>query len=287
MRLSSLFIVAFGVSLLSYPAMNLPVGEPYFAKKDTKQAEPVPKPTRPKTEFALLNLGETGPPAEVEKNYKIVINIPATRLTLFEDAVAIMEFPIAVGQLAYKTPVMRDQLKELIWNPWWYPPDSPWAKNEKITPPGPRNPLGPVKMPLSDEVRIHGTSKPWSIGQAASHACIRMFSKDAETLAWFIQTHFTDKGDPSYLEKYKKFGSTSFHVKLDRPIPVDIIYKSVAFLDDAIILYPDLYGKTKDVKDIAMWEMFTNGVDPWEFDLSDIKKPSKKAEEISIHKLKR
>ncbi len=285
MRLSSIFLVAFGVGVISYPVMNLPMGEPYFAKDNIKQAEPTPKSTRPKTEFASMVGNEAMLSGPMEKDYRIVINIPATKLTLFENAISILEFPIAVGQLAYKTPVMRDELKEIIWNPWWYPPDSPWAKNEKITPPGPRNPLGPVKMPLSDGVRIHGTSKPWSIGQAASHACIRMFSKDAETLAWFIQTHLTDKGDPSYLEKYKKNGSTSFHVKLDRPVSVDIVYKSVAFIDDAIILYPDLYGKTKDVKDLAMWEMYTNGVDPWAFDLSGIKKPTKKAEEISVHTL--
>ena len=29
---------------------------------------------------------------------------------------------------------------------------------------------------------IHGTDKPWSIGQAVSHGCVRMYNQDAEEL---------------------------------------------------------------------------------------------------------
>ncbi|MDP4181706.1 MAG: L,D-transpeptidase [Bacillota bacterium] len=29
---------------------------------------------------------------------------------------------------------------------------------------------------------IHGTDKPWSISQAVSHGCVRMYSRDAEDL---------------------------------------------------------------------------------------------------------
>ena len=34
-------------------------------------------------------------------------------------------------------------------NPWWYPPNSPWAQGEKPVPPGPNNPLGTRWMGLS------------------------------------------------------------------------------------------------------------------------------------------
>ena len=43
-------------------------------------------------------------------------------------------------------------------NPWWYPPDSPWAAGEKPVPPGPGNPLGTRWMGFSAPgVGIHGT----------------------------------------------------------------------------------------------------------------------------------
>ena len=60
-------------------------------------------------------------------------------------------------------------------NPWWYPPNSPWAKGEKPVPPGPGNPLGTRWMGLSAPgVGIHGTPDDGSIGYSVSHGCIRM-----------------------------------------------------------------------------------------------------------------
>src|SRR3989338_2755559 len=89
--------------------------------------------------------------------YHIIINIPSTKLSVYDEDELVMELPVAVGQAIYKTPTGYNEIKELIWNPWWYPPNADWAKDEEITPPGPANPLGPVKIVLGDEIRIHGT----------------------------------------------------------------------------------------------------------------------------------
>jgi lipoprotein-anchoring transpeptidase ErfK/SrfK len=68
-------------------------------------------------------------------------------------------------------------------NPWWYPPNSPWAAGEKPIPPGPGNPLGTRWMGISSPgVGIHGTPDAASIGYSASHGCIRMRIPDAEWL---------------------------------------------------------------------------------------------------------
>ena len=68
-------------------------------------------------------------------------------------------------------------------NPWWLPPDSPWAAGKKPIPPGPGNPLGTRWMGLSAPgVGIHGTPDDASIGYSASHGCIRMHIPDAEWL---------------------------------------------------------------------------------------------------------
>ena len=50
-------------------------------------------------------------------------------------------------------------------------------------PGGPNNPLGARAMYLyrggNDTMfRIHGTNQPWSIGQAMSSGCVRMFNQD-------------------------------------------------------------------------------------------------------------
>jgi len=90
-------------------------------------------------------------------------------------------FGVAVGQAAYPTPRGLFRIVTKQRNPWWYPPDSPWAKGLKPIPPGPGNPLGTRWMGLNvSGVGIHGTPDAASIGYSASHGCIRMRIPDAE-----------------------------------------------------------------------------------------------------------
>jgi len=285
MRLSSFFIVTFGIGVLSYPVFNLPSGKPFLLDSDLKgkQAEPIPRPDRPKTDFAMLGGGTIQEEAKKDKEYRIIVNIPATKLTVLENENVVEEFQIAVGQPIYKTPTGEDKITQIIWNPWWHPPKSEWAKDEKITPPGPKNPLGPVKMVLNGDIRMHGTTADRSIGSAASHGCIRLHSKDAIKLAWLLQSNLTEKNDPGLLEKYRAHASTSFWVKLPDPIRVNIVYDPLAFVDESIILYPDIYGKIKDVKELAAWKLFSHGIAPWALDLDklpELKRRSSQTVEI-------
>jgi lipoprotein-anchoring transpeptidase ErfK/SrfK len=92
-------------------------------------------------------------------------------------------FGVATGQSIYPTPLGRWSVVVKWRNPWWYPPNSDWAKGEKPVPPGPGNPLGTRWMGLSASgVGIHGTPDDASIGYSASHGCIRMHISDAEWL---------------------------------------------------------------------------------------------------------
>jgi lipoprotein-anchoring transpeptidase ErfK/SrfK len=58
--------------------------------------------------------------------------------------------------------------------------NKPWAEG---MPGGLNNPLGPRALYLYDGekdtmYRLHGTTEPWSIGQAVSSGCIRLFNQD-------------------------------------------------------------------------------------------------------------
>jgi lipoprotein-anchoring transpeptidase ErfK/SrfK len=93
------------------------------------------------------------------------------------------KFGVAVGRPAFPTPRGLFKIVEMQRNPWWFPPDSPWAKGQKPIPPGPGNPLGTRWMGLSAPgVGIHGTPDAASIGFSESHGCIRMRIPDAEWL---------------------------------------------------------------------------------------------------------
>ncbi len=180
---------------------------------------------------------------ESYKDVSININLPSTKLELYIDGKLYKTYPIAIGMGKYPTPIQPFNISQIIWNPWWLPPDSDWAKDAKETPPGPNNPLGPVKMMMENGVRIHGTNKPRSIGHAASHACIRMRNDDAKELAWEIQKRYSEKKDESLLSRYSKNRGQSFYVKLEREVPVNISYKQVVLTEGKLILFPDFYGK--------------------------------------------
>jgi len=113
----------------------------------------------------------------------IVIHRGSNRLYLYNVMRPWRVFGVATGQSQYPTPLGRWTIVVKWRNPWWYPPDSAWAKGAKPIPPGPGNPLGTRWMGLSASgVGIHGTPDDASIGYSASHGCIRMHIPDAEWL---------------------------------------------------------------------------------------------------------
>jgi hypothetical protein len=59
-------------------------------------------------------------------------------------------YSIAVGLPRYATPLGDFALTQITWNPWWHPPKGDWARNEKITEPGPANPWERDLLPLRD-----------------------------------------------------------------------------------------------------------------------------------------
>jgi lipoprotein-anchoring transpeptidase ErfK/SrfK len=117
------------------------------------------------------------------KSAVIVINRALNVLSLYHGTKPWRTFRVATGQYAYPTPRGRFDIVVKWKNPWWYPPNSPWAAGESPVPPGPGNPLGTRWMGLSAPgVGIHGTPKPESIGYSESHGCIRMLIPQAEWL---------------------------------------------------------------------------------------------------------
>jgi hypothetical protein len=113
----------------------------------------------------------------------IVIRRGSNHLQLYDGMRFRRFFVVATGQSQYPTPLGRFRIVVKWKNPWWYPPNSPWAQGQKPIPPGPDNPLGTRWMGLSAPgVGIHGTPSDSSIGYSVSHGCIRMHIPEAEWL---------------------------------------------------------------------------------------------------------
>ena len=215
--------------------------------------------------FSLLLLAtriDGQPVVAPQAGLSIEINVPAFRLDVRADTGILRSFPVAVGMRRYPTPTGDFEITEVHWNPWWRPPDSPWAAKDTITPPGPGNPMGKVKMPLGRALLVHGTSQPASIGTAASHACIRMHNTDAVALAKLLQafagTDVPDAATDSLLRRWRP----NRRIALLSPVPVRIVYHLVELHGDTLVVHPDVYRRGGDtIETDALALLATAGYD--------------------------
>lgn len=111
---------------------------------------------------------------------RIVVDLSQRRLTLYRDGRPVLRAPAAIGSPATPTPIGR------------------FYVNQRLIPPDPRGPWGPGAIGISahsDALRhwvqggpiaIHGTNEPFSIGQPASHGCVRLDNRVLQQL--FSQT---------------------------------------------------------------------------------------------------
>ena len=87
-------------------------------------------------------------------------------------------YPIAVGRAGLETPAGLYDIQWKQTNPSWYVPNSAWAGSlaGKVIPPGPDDPIKARWMAFNGGAGIHGIdpSEYGSIGQNASHGCVRM-----------------------------------------------------------------------------------------------------------------
>lgn len=129
------------------------------------------------------------PGASAQSGLRLEVSLSARELKVIEDGKVSETYGIAVGRPSHPTPTGSFRTGDIIWNPAWNPPPVDWAKDKEYQPPGsPMNPMQGVKIYFQAPYYfIHGTNDPGSIGEAASHGCIRMAPDDAEALAHTIE----------------------------------------------------------------------------------------------------
>ncbi len=113
---------------------------------------------------------------------QIIVSFGDRRLYLITQSGTALSYPIAVPreQSRWQGRTTVSQKRE---NPAWTPTPEMIRENPRLpgwVPGGhPMNPLGVRALYLgSSTYRIHGTDAPWTIGQAVSKGCIRMFNED-------------------------------------------------------------------------------------------------------------
>lgn len=195
-----------------------------------------------------------------QKDLRIVVNLPAFELRLIENEKVVKTYPIAIASPRFKMPMEDREASQLIWNPSWTPPPSDWARNERPFGPGqPGNPLGVLKIRLGGNYLIHGGGDK-SVGQAASHGCIRMRNADVLDLARLIVAARELPVTEEQMDKFEKSNRRQYVVKIDPVIPVEINYETIIAANGRIELYPDVYRRgTNNLENLKV-ALLTSGL---------------------------
>jgi hypothetical protein len=118
----------------------------------------------------------------------VIVRRDVHRLYFYRHGQPIKVFNVATGSRLTPSPRGKFRIVAKYRHPWWYPPDSSWARHRKPIPPGPGNPLGTRWMGISSPgVGIHGTPDPASVGYSVSHGCIRLSIRNAEALFQLVR----------------------------------------------------------------------------------------------------
>jgi murein L,D-transpeptidase YcbB/YkuD len=179
---------------------------------------------------------------------RLVLNVPASRLYVYESGEMTRTYRISVGEPGYETPKGQYRVSEIIWNPWWHPPNSEWARGREVEPPGPDNPMGRVKMFFAPLLYIHGSPEVGMIGRPASKGCVRMLNEEVIELARLIHTYTTPTVGESTLEQLRENEKQTRTFNLSRGVPFEVIYQVAEVRDGNFVIYPDVYGRAQGRK---------------------------------------
>ena len=138
----------------------------------------VPEPTAPEptTDPAAIPSGES-----VEQPVSLLLNLSDRRVYVYRGDTVEVSYPVAIGREGWETPTGEFEIFHQLENPGWTNP-----KTSEVVPPGPDNPLGDRWIAFwtdgTNSIGFHGTPNRESVGQAASHGCVRMYNEDVRQL---------------------------------------------------------------------------------------------------------
>jgi lipoprotein-anchoring transpeptidase ErfK/SrfK len=132
--------------------------------------------------------------ADLRHRYPWIVGVdrPAKDLRLYHRLHLVQRYRIAVGAVGHRTAAGRYEIESKVKNPPWNVPREQWAGRlaGRIIPPGdPDNPLKARWLGFHDGEGIHGTDDLGSLGEAASHGCIRMSVADVKRLYRRVLLH--------------------------------------------------------------------------------------------------
>lgn len=163
------------------------------------------------------------PAPTAENALSMTASLGARTLVVKRGDEIVKEFPIAVGKDKYPTPKGSFSVKRVVWNPAWVPPRSGWARGKAPTAPGTaKNPMKLVKIFFQEpDYYIHGTGAVESLGEAASHGCLRMEPNQAAEVALLVMENSGAAKDWDWVKGILHIGEQR-RMTLSTPTPLTV-----------------------------------------------------------------
>ncbi|MEO0646451.1 MAG: L,D-transpeptidase [Cyanobacteria bacterium J06650_10] len=118
---------------------------------------------------------------EEEAVVSLLLRLGERRVYVYRGDAVAASYPVAVGRPGWETPIGEFEIFHQLTNPGWTNPIT-----SEVMPPGPNNPLGDRWIAFwtdgNNSIGFHGTPNRESVGEAASHGCIRMYNEDVREL---------------------------------------------------------------------------------------------------------
>src|SRR6266508_3571226 len=190
-------------------------------------------------------------PNGIPRDTRIVVNIPAFRMDLFQDGTLLKSYKIGIGYPEFQLPRGFRKAEIIIFNPTWTQPNESWASNPgEVVPAGAKgNPLGPIKIPIGGANLIHGGKPLAKIGTFASHGCVGLTNDEvkdfAKALAEAANTELKEDTIASFLKKKTR----TQVVKLSKVVPVELRYETVVIENGQLHIYRDVYNKNTNTEE--------------------------------------
>lgn len=132
----------------------------------------------------LPGLGQPGrflPAPDPKAGIHLILKLGERRVYVYQKGQVKMSFPVAIGREGWETPIGTHQVIQMQQNPVWQHPFT-----GQLIPPGSDNPLGVRWIGFwtdgTNYIGFHGTPDTASVGQRASHGCVRMYNQDVMKL---------------------------------------------------------------------------------------------------------
>ena len=195
-------------------------------------------------------------PNAIPTDTRVVVNIPAYRMDIFEDGSLVKSYKVGIGTPEFPLPTGLRKAESVIFNPTWTVPDEAWAEEMKNVKVGEtveagskNNPLGWIKIPIGLPNLIHGGKAPAKIGTFASHGCVGLTNTQIKDFAMRLARAADTEINEEKADAYLKEKTETQEIKLEEAVPVELRYETIVVEDGKLHIYKDVYEQNTNTEE--------------------------------------